>query len=205
MQILGKCPTYSWSDPDQLVSIIGHVAEIRATTGPSAGQRLWPGYKVLLRQALSRALGAGEVERLGNPLPTLGRPQDLHFCAFGGASECFLFLGLLLHWWLLLRGRDRFSWTCCKQYTAPTSHTHATLFSQNSVLCLFHSRHPQYVSSQKPLHPCHLHAAVFETLLTFPHLPRPTTRPSPPTGKLTHAHAPQVTGHIPAEAHSAQW
>ena len=151
---------------------------------PGSGMQIlgkWPGYRVLLRQALTRSFGAGEEGRLGNQFRTL--PQD-----HSG-----------------LRCRDRFSWTCCKQYTAPTSHTHATLFSQHSVLCLFHSRHPQYVSSQKPLHPCHLHAAMFETLLTVPHLPRPTTRPSPPTGKLTHAHAPQVTGHIPPEAHSAEW
>ena len=55
------------SGPDQFVSNIGHIVEISATTRSSPGQRLWPGYKVLLRQALSRSLGAGEVGRLGNP------------------------------------------------------------------------------------------------------------------------------------------
>ena len=80
MQILGTCSTYWWSGPDQFVSIIGHIAEISATTRPSAGQRLWSGYKVLLRQALSRAVGAGEVGRLGNPVPTIGCQPGIWWC-----------------------------------------------------------------------------------------------------------------------------
>ena len=181
-----------WSNAQR----VGGLAQISSCRSSATLPRSVRQQGLQLASGTESRLGTGP---LGNSLPTIGCQPDVHFCAYGGAS-----LGILQHWWLLLRCRDRFSWTCCKQYTAPTSQTHATLFSQHSALCLFHSRHPQYVSAQKPLHPCHLHATMFETLLNFPHLPRPTTRPSSTTATLTHVHAPQVTGHIPPEAHSAQ-